>query len=321
MSRQTRSLAAVLLVAVACRSAATVPEVPQLVRTAGDTLRRGELPGLRIVGLRPGASVELLASRLVVLERRDTTPAVPDTVLLAARVRFIADRRGRVVVDSQAPVEGDWQGVEPLGLLWAMRRAGPDMMRPSGLRPGQLDLAATVRGAVISRRRLVLASASAGDARVVLGDGFAGAFAAPTAGGRHPALIALHGSEGGDTTAALALSRQFAALGYATFAVTYVAYGWTGGLPGVPAAFDSIPVETLDRVHQWMGRQANADTSRTGLWGVSKGAEFALVTAARRPWPRAVVACVGSDVMWAGFGRPAPAYGVLTSWADSGGRL
>ncbi len=89
----------------------------------------------------------------------------------------------------------------------------------------------------------------------------------------------------------------------------------------MPTAFDSIPVETLDRARAWLGQQPEADTSRTALWGVSKGAEFALVASARCDWVRATMACVPSDVMWAGYGRDPLPGETLTSWSDSGRRL
>ena len=157
--------------------------------------------------------------------------------------------------------------------------------------------------------------------QVVIGDRLVGAFVAPAGAVHAPVVIALHGSEGGDTLSNLVLATRFAARGYAAFAVSYVAYKWGGGLPGVPGAFDSIEVATLDRARAWLGAQRQADTSRTAVWGVSKGGEFAMVTAARRRWPRAVVRCVPSDVMWAGYGREPAAGEVLTSWSDGDRRL
>ncbi len=109
--------------------------------------------------------------------------------------------------------------------------------------------------------------------------------------------------------------------GYAAFAVSYVQYPWNGALSGVPTAIDSIPVETLERARAWLGQQPVADTSRIALWGVSKGAEFALVASARCDWVRATMACVPSDVMWAGYGRDPLPGETLTSWSDSGRRL
>lgn len=318
-----RVLPAVALVTLACRSVAPSAQAPAIVRAAGDTIVRGAPSDLRIVGLTPGAPVELITRRSAILDRQDGDRTVPDTVLFAARAVFVADRRGTVNVDRTAPRDGDWRTADPHAPFWAMRRvAAPDPVeaRPA-ITPPVVEVRVRQGGREVARRTFAFPSLPPGAARVVLGAGFAGAWATPATPGRHPVLLALHGSEGGDTTDAKSLARRFAALGYATFAVTYVAYAWSGALPGVPVAFDSIPVETLDRARRWAGAQPEADTTRTGIWGVSKGAELALVAAARRPWVRAVVSCVGSDVMWAGFGRQAPVDGVLTSWADSGARL
>lgn len=324
-----RSVTAALLFAagalssIACRSIGSGTLTPALLRAGGDTILRGDPSGFQLVGLRPGARVELVTRRAAILTRREGDQTIADTVGFESRAVFVADRRGAVDVDRAAPVDGDWRSPDPLAPFWAMHRTGTptsDELQTL-LRPPSLDVRVRQDGREVAQRRFAFPAEASLQARVVLGPGFAGAYAVPSVAGPHPVLLALHGSEGGDTTEALGLARRFAARGFATFAVTYVAYAWNGGLPGVPAAFDSIPVETLDRVRRWVGAQADADTARTGLWGVSKGAEFALVTAARRPWVRAVVSCVGSDVMWAGFGRTPPADGVLTSWADAGGRL
>jgi dienelactone hydrolase len=87
----------------------------------------------------------------------------------------------------------------------------------------------------------------------VEGDGFAGAFAAPgdpaggagAARGLRPAIILLHGSEGGDSASARVLAEAFAAQGYAAFALTY--FAWGGRIPGVPAALVNVPIEMVDR--------------------------------------------------------------------------
>jgi dienelactone hydrolase len=106
--------------------------------------------------------------------------------------------------------------------------------------------------------------------------------------------------------------------GFAALALNYVAYPVTGGLPGVPATFTNLPVEILDQARSWLAGRPEADAARIGLVGSSKGAELALVGASRLGWVKATVACVPSDLVWAGYGR-APAPGeLLSSWSFEG---
>ncbi|MDT7933069.1 MAG: acyl-CoA thioester hydrolase/BAAT C-terminal domain-containing protein [Sphingomonadaceae bacterium] len=60
-------------------------------------------------------------------------------------------------------------------------------------------------------------------------------------------------------------------------------------------------------MREWLKAQPEADANRIGLWGASKGAEFALIAASRYDWVKAVVAVVPSDVVWEGWGGSGPA--------------
>ena len=128
-----------------------------------------------------------------------------------------------------------------------------------------------------------------------------GAYAAPNDGKRHPAVILLHGSEGGDRDAARALAVRFAGHGYAAFALNYFAWDLKG-LPDVPNAHVNQPIELIGQVRDWLRAQPEADVERIGLYGHSKGAEYAEVAAVYLPWVRAVAACVPTDVVWQGYG-------------------
>jgi dienelactone hydrolase len=116
----------------------------------------------------------------------------------------------------------------------------------------------------------------------------------------------------------------WASRGYAVLALPYYSPGgWSAQgptppeLPTLPAAFADIPVERLDAAREWLARQADVDATRIGVMGTSKGAEFALLAAARMPWIKAVVAIVPSDVVWEGWG-PGVASGQRASFAWKG---
>ena len=300
----------------------TLRAPPRLVVPDSGWVTSGDGANLQITGLRRGERVTLRARRSILVSRRVDTLSVTDTVEVESWAEFAGTASGTVDVDRTTPLRGSWTTRDALGMFWSMRRVIPVDKAELSRNRSIVHVALLSGNTEIARGDLRLRpSARPLSRRVVIADRLVGAFAAPAGVLHAPVVIALHGSEGGDTVSNKELATRFAARGYAAFAVSYVAYPWTGGLPGVPGAFDSIEVATLDRARAWLGAQPEADTSRTALWGVSKGGEFAMVAAARRRWPRAIIGCVPSDVMWAGFGR-APAVGeVLASWSDNGRRL
>ncbi len=293
----------------------TPPPPPTIFARGGAELLRGAAPELVIDGLLPGEIVTVRAFRRVVQSRTVNERPAVDTTVYTSWARMRATRQGHLAVDSTTPLAGSWSSADPLGLFWSMTRdAGASTFAGA---PGTVEIVLE-RGDVVSARLALPLRVSrvALTEHTVRNDSVAGAFAVPNDGATHPLVLLLHGSEGGDTTSALALARRFAARGYAALAVVYVSYG--GVLPGVPVTFDAVPLELLDRARAWAGSRPNVDTSRTAIWGVSKGAEFAVLAAATRTWPKAVVACVPSDVVWAGFGREPKSGELLSSWSVGG---
>lgn len=311
----TLSACAALFFAVAVSA---LESQPRLFAANGTDLLRGAPPDLNISGLTPGAFVTVRALRTVVNARQMDGATVLDTVHYASWARFRADRAGTVSVDRFKPQAGTWRHADPMGLFWSMERMGiaPDSI----VAPGVVLVTLQHRGAEADLMTLQLRPTLVPLVeRVVVTGEVAGAFAAPADGKRHPLVLLLHGSEGGDTASARPLARRFAARGYAALAVVYVSYG--GQLPGVPTTFDAVPIELLDQARAWAGSQAEADTGRTGIWGASKGAELALIAAAQREWAKVVVAVVPSDVVWAGFGRTPKPGEQLSSWSVAGSPL
>jgi dienelactone hydrolase len=120
-----------------------------------------------------------------------------------------------------------------------------------------------------------------------------------------PVVILLGGAEGG-SAAAREHAPKLAALGFAVFGLPYVSpASMPDGpreLPALPGDFANIEVTQLNKVRDWLGQQAGVDIQRIGLYGASKGAEFALLAASQFDWIKAVVAVTPSDVVWEGYG-------------------
>ena len=255
---------------------------------------------IRVEGLAPGAVITLTSAR--------NLPWAGGHV--AASARFKAGADGRVDTGRDAPLAGSYAGVSASGLLWSAQSA-------TGTPPS--DGSALIEADTGADRLSLRVPELPRTVETTAVAGFPGALLARPAGvrGRLPLLIVLGGSEGGSATA-----RQyapiFAAQGYAVLGLPYYSPGYdpTDLVPGLPISFTDIPADRLNAVKAWADQQAGIDASRIGVWGVSKGGEFALIAASRLPWLRAVVGVVPSDVVWEGWGRKGPPTASFT-WAGA----
>jgi len=128
----------------------------------------------------------------------------------------------------------------------------------------------------------------------------------------NPAVLLLGGSEGGLGHGARNMA---AALQEEGFAVLQLAYYRA---PGQQENLELVPLERIERGLDWLAANPNADASRLGLMGVSKGAEAGLIVAARRPELDAVVLGVPSSVAWTGINWNFGGAGRKPSWTRDG---
>lgn len=254
--------------------------------------------------LAPGETVTLRSDRR--LRGWDGQP-----VLYRAEARFTADGQGRVDLATARPLPGSaYAEPDVQGLFWsATPQRGPV---PEDLPPGQVRLTLEAPGGAPVSLVLTLRDGDPAVASTPV-PGFPGAVLVRppgTAGDgpSRPAVITLGGSEGGGQTAAL-FARRLASHGFVAMSLPYHSpqrFGPQGPmppeLPELPQAFASIPLERLQAARDWLAAQPGVDGLRIGVYGASKGAEYALLAAVRMPWIRSVVAAVPSDVSWEGWG-------------------
>lgn len=257
------------------------------IRKGADPITHAPL--VRLTGFKPGAEVEISFTR---------TP--PDGVPPAFRSRahYRVGPDGTLDVAS-VPLRGDWKAPLPEAPFWAMH-ADEGAPVPT---PGIVLIQAKSSGTLVQVEHHLSESAVPTKSEPV--KEFAGAFLVrPTdASGPLPLIIVLGGSEGDDATAR-GMAPLLAADGYAALGLPYRSpdRGQGQAIPGLPALFSEIPVDRLEAVHRWAMGDARIDPERIGLWGLSKGAEFAIIAASRFPWLDAVAAIAPSDVVWEGFG-------------------
>lgn len=275
----------------------------------GTTLVSGFEPHIEAFGLKAGQRVRVHAVRMFSTWERAPTGGwrqVPRP--LYSWADFVADEEGRGRVWRASPLAGTYAGIDGYGILWSGRPFQTDAPNPdpagtsfTGMKDGETSVFLADGDTIVARRPLSMEPVPGIQVVEVATGRINGAYAAPADGKRHPALILLHGSEGGDRDAARAMAVRFAGQGYAAFAFNYFAWDLKK-LVGVPHAHVNQPVEMITAVRDWLKEQPEADVTRLGLYGHSKGAEYAEVAAAHLPWVRAVAACVPTDVVWQGYG-------------------
>lgn len=287
---------------------------PRIVADSDRVLSGDRIP-LRIVDAEPGSLVIVSAQRY---SSRD------DAIYRGAGV-FRADGEGSVDPFGDAPITGTWLGSDEAGIVWSM---GPDPDADQAAFEGRSwkDVRFTIDadgdGTAEDEAWVALERGVEGLVETPLGDAHPGAFLLRPPGDEPlPVIIALGGSEGGDSTARW-FAPSMASRGYAVVGLPYYSPAWGDqpqDVPGLPRAFAEIPLDTLESVRDWIRARPDLDGGRIGLWGVSKGAEFVLAASSRLDGFAAVAAIVPSDVIWEGWGRGwgVPAFGSF-SWRGKG---
>ncbi|RZJ17083.1 MAG: dienelactone hydrolase [Brevundimonas sp.] len=138
-----------------------------------------------------------------------------------------------------------------------------------------------------------------------------------------PVVVILHGADGNDE-AGERFGPILARLGYAAVGLPYYSPNWGDfgpppKFPDLPGSFIDIRVDQMADLRDALRGMDGVDIERFGLFGASKGAEFALIAASRYPWIDSVVAYAPTDVVWEGWGlEMLEAEGTRSSFAFGG---
>ena len=266
----------------------------QLVLSAGDSVLAGEAAGIRVTGLKPGERIRLNAFR--------TQAGSAGPVLFHAWAEFAASPDGVVNADRQVPLAGTYEQADSRGLFWS---GYPDQNTEpvlQTLKNRTVLIRLERNGAVIASHalRLRLWNDDIVFTKVETAN-VSGYFAAPKGASKLPVVITLHGSEGGTFESTKQDAGLFASHEFATLSLIYFAWPYLN-TPHVTQGFNNIPVEIIANAREWLASRPEADVTRLGLRGASKGSELALLAASEYPWVRAVAACVPTSLVWGAFG-------------------
>jgi dienelactone hydrolase len=267
---------------------------------------------------KPNAPVRLHFTRPAARFMPDATGAwKPTIVLMHAWADFRADDKGVVRISESTPEKGTYSVKDGQGLIWSLRlfgqsgwAASSDQAKTFEQRARETNADALWAQALdgeIEAPTLLASTFVKPSARRVLEPRFAGMYAAPklAAGGKRvPAIILLHGSEGGSFLIAQSDAEAYAAQGYAALSLIYFTRDpdTSSADPRIRKAHVETPLELIEDARAWLAQQPEVDASRTGIFGISKGAEFTLLAASYFPKSfRAAVACVPTDQVWEGY--------------------
>lgn len=235
---------------------------------------------------------------------------------------FQADENGFVDLVSQAPLFGTYEGIDPMGLFWSMNVQTLRYYSSYSLedfqftpRSTEIHLTAEVKqkpvAKAVVKRIFVSRDVSIQKVRE---DGLVGLFFSKPHLEPRPAVLVLGGSEGG-----IGSCSQFAALfashGYPALALAYFQ------CDDLPTDIQQIPIEYVQRAVQWLKRQSTVHPGQIAVFGRSKGAELALVTASLEPDIRAVIASSPSSTVNIGTDRAftdAETFSPQSSWSFRG---
>lgn len=193
---------------------------------------------VRFTGLSPGERVNM---RLSMTDKRGAE--------WRSLATFEADREGMVDLAAHAPIQGSYEGKDPMGLLWSA--AGSGYLYTPSLRPPPVTITAEVSEEETSievQRQLLTDEMESEEVRE---DSLYGRLFQPTGGAPAPGVLVLGGSDGGlnlytERQAALLASHGFAALALAYF-----------GADDLPERLADIPLEYFGRAIGWFkGREA-----------------------------------------------------------------
>lgn len=217
-----------------------------------------------------------------------TASASPDGVNTSWLARATFDvEDGRVDLGSATPVEGDYEGADPMGLFWAMETDLPQREALFPFATHEVELSVydgrDPIGEATTTRRLYDAETEP------FADDVVGSIHLPDGDDPAPAVLLLHGS-GGDPSVGEA--RAFAGRGFVAGSLQYF-----GEPEPIPDDLAEIPVEYVGRAIDQLLAHDRVAGENVGIYASSRGTELALLAGVHLDTIGAIAGVSGSGVV------------------------
>ncbi|MEK5068692.1 acyl-CoA thioesterase/bile acid-CoA:amino acid N-acyltransferase family protein [Sporosarcina sp. FSL K6-1508] len=224
---------------------------------------------------------------------------------------FKSDSEGQINLATAQPESGTYFTPDVMGLFWSMSPVSNDKPKNrTPLKPLETKLILMREQEVLTVTSVIRDVVSPKvDRFPICEQGLVGTFFCHSNSGPLPTIIVLGGSEGGlrENNAALLASHGFNTLALAYF-----------GIGDLPKELVNIPLDYIEKAIGWLNNNPNADITKLGVFGTSKGGELALLSASVFPIIKAVVGYVASGVVYPGIGQSALR---VSSWQFKGESL
>ncbi|NUU00986.1 acyl-CoA thioester hydrolase/BAAT C-terminal domain-containing protein [Herbaspirillum robiniae] len=224
---------------------------------------------------------------------------------------FIADAHGDVDLSRNRAVDGDYTGIDAMGLFWSQRplqegkrdNFHADVAEPlvTTLTVSSLSAPGLAPCTPASTQLVQRLAAEGVTRREVREEGLVGTLFLPATPGPHPAVMIVNGSGGGINEPRAAL---YASRGYAAFALAYFK------APGLSDYISNTPLEYFARGLDWLRAQVQPKDDFVAISGQSRGGELVLLLGSVFPGKvSAVLAYVPSALVHSGQNAADPAVG------------
>ena len=208
---------------------------------------------------------------------------------------FKSDQTGFIDLATQAPINGDYEGIDANGLIWSMKSM--DHKERMFVKQTSEPIRFTIKAydsqdRVLAEKTFSRILHSKDILREEVSEDVKGTLFYPDHQDALPGIIILGGSDASVHESAAAI---LATQGYAVLALAYF------GKEGLPKGIENIPLEYVDKAFQLLESKSYVDQSKLGIIGHSRGSELALLYASKYSKVKAVIATAPSAVVFSGM--------------------
>ncbi|MBH9975857.1 MULTISPECIES: acyl-CoA thioester hydrolase/BAAT C-terminal domain-containing protein [Bartonella] len=221
-----------------------------------------------------------------------------------SRALFIAAPDGTVDTSRDAPFDGDYTGVKPMGLIWSQR---PENKNVTEIFPPDVRDELVTHIEVKNKNDVVsdvmIQYLCKPDIRIerIHKNGLVGTLCLPAGEGPFPSILILNGSGGGINEPRAAI---WASHGYAAFALGYFK------VEGLSNYISNTPLEYFKKGLDFLHQEVRPRDDFVAIAGQSRGGELALLIASLYPEDiSAVIAYLPGSVVHSGQNASDPAVG------------